>query len=156
MSSPSAVKSKKGPAEAFGTDEFVVLENGQRVRVLKWSVRKAMAMGKSLANVIQQVFAAIEKRGEEDVRIADVIGMMPEIMETCADELVFIIKESLHTETGPQLTEDQVYDTLTLEDFADVLGAIIQKNVTDKMLGKWGRLLQNLPLTSKSEPNLTS
>lgn len=146
----SKVKAK-GPASVFGEPEFVKIESGRMLRVEKWSVRKAMAMGKALSNILKRVFQMIESRGEKDFRLVDLIEAIPAIMESCSDELAFIVSESLRSDDGPDLERDEILDTFTLDDFADVLGAIIQKNITDRTLGKWSGLLQKLPLTAEKE-----
>ena len=142
---------EKSPSELFGAPEVVKTESGRVLRIEKWSVRKAMVMGKALSNILKQVFETVEKRGTEDFRVSDLIESVPSIMESCSDELAFIVSESLRSDDGPDLERDEILDTFTLDDFADVLGAIIQKNITDRTLGKWSGLLQKLPLTAEKE-----
>ena len=45
-------------------DHLVTLENGTKIRLSKWSVRKAMVMGASLAKVIGDIFSLIESQSK--------------------------------------------------------------------------------------------
>lgn len=135
--------------KAFGKDVVVTLSSGSKIRLGKWSVRKGMAMGASIARVIGEIVGLLEKKTSDtgEVQVADVIALMPTVMETCADELTFIIIESSTTPQGDQqLTKDDVLDRLTLDDFVDLLSSIIEMNITEKSMGKWKRLLTATPI----------
>lgn len=129
-------------------DYLVTLENGTKIRLSKWSVRKAMVMGASLAKVIGDIFSLIESKSDSgNVQVADIVAMIPQVLESCADELTFIIVESTTLSGGKQqLTKEQVLDDLSLDDFVDLLSSIIETNVTDQTMGKWKRLLKATPL----------
>lgn len=129
-------------------DHLVTLENGTKIRLSKWSVRKAMVMGASLAKVIGDIFSLIESKSDSgNVQVADIVAMIPQVLESCADELTFIIVESTTLSGGKQqLTKEQVLDDLSLDDFVDLLSSIIETNVTDQTMGKWKRLLKATPL----------
>ena len=129
-------------------DHLVTLENGTKIRLSKWSVRKAMVMGASLAKVIGDIFSLIESKSESgNVQVADIVAMIPQVLESCADELTFIIVESTTLSGGKQqLTKEQVLDDLSIDDFVDLLSSIIETNVTDQTMGKWKRLLKATPL----------
>lgn len=61
---PVAEKSEDSVVrKAFGSDPQVKLENGEIVRIPKWSVRKAIAMGDSIAEIVKQffTFASVEQ-----------------------------------------------------------------------------------------------
>lgn len=149
-----------GPTAVFGKDRVVSLECGRKVRVTKWSVRKAMAMAKALSDLLKKVFAFVEREHEAGgpggkIRAADVIAMIPTMIDECAKELSYVVAESLVTEDGkPQLSPDEVLDVLTVEDFGEVLGEIIELNINERMLGKWMRLFQNLPMVRAKEPSI--
>lgn len=144
-------KTIKGPSLVFDEPSVVTTEAGLRLRVEKWSVRKAMVMGKAISNILREIFSNIEGKGE-GFRVADMIEAVPSLMQSCSDELAFIVCQSLTTSDGPQLEPDDVLDTFTLDDFADVLGAIVEKNISGSTLGKWTGLFQRLPLrTTQTE-----
>lgn len=135
--------------KAFGKDVVVTLSNGSKIRLGKWSVRKGMAMGASIAKVIGEIVGLLEKKTSDtgEVQVADIISLIPTVMETCANELTFIIIESSTTPQGEkQLTKDDVLDRLTLDDFVDLLSSIIEMNITEKSMGKWKRLLTATPI----------
>jgi len=138
--------------KAFGSETVVNLEGGQKVRIRKWSVRKAMVMGATIARVVGEVFSLIEARstGEGTVNIGDIVAMIPQVLESCAEELIYIIVESTTLSDGTQqLTKDQVLDDLLIDDFVELLTTIIETNLTDKTMGKWKRLLNATPLVGK-------
>lgn len=149
----AAKKKARGPQEAFGADHVLDLECGRRVRITRWSVRKTMTMAKTLTSLMGKVFGAIEAKQDEakEVRAIDVIGMIPSMIDSCGHDLAYVVVESLTTEDGDlQITIDDVLDVFTIDDFAVVLDCIIQLNLSEKSLGKWGRLFQNLPMIRAS------
>ena len=131
----------------FDSDHIVELSTGSHVRVPRWSVRKAMSMSSTIAKIIERFFRKIEKAGDEDVGIADFISAIPMILEENASDLTFVVVESLTLPNGEQqLTDDQVLDDLNMDDFCDVLGAILERNMGEKSLGKWKGLLKKIPI----------
>lgn len=140
---PTTVKKPFNPS-----DILVTLENGSKIRINKWSVRKAMVMGASLAKVIGSVFSLIESKSDKgEIQIADIVSLIPQVLESCADELTYIIVESTTLPDGTeQVSKDDVLDKLSIDDFVDLLSSIIEANLTDKTMGKWKRLLRATPL----------
>lgn len=136
--------------KAFGKESVVTLENGDKIRIAKWSVRKAMVMGATIARVIGEVVGLIEAKSVGgQIQVADIVSMIPNVLDSCADELTFIIVESTTLPNGSQqITKEKVMDTLSLDDFVDLLSSIIETNLTDKTMGKWRRLLKATPLTN--------
>jgi hypothetical protein len=140
---PTTVKKPFNPS-----DTLVTLENGSKIRINKWSVRKAMVMGTSLAKVIGSVFSLIESKSDKgEIQISDIVSLIPQVLESCADELTYIIVESTTLPDGTeQVSKDDVLDKLSIDDFVDLLSSIIEANLTDKTMGKWKRLLRATPL----------
>jgi|SaaInlV_165m_DNA_1040744.scaffolds.fasta_scaffold12750_3 hypothetical protein len=134
--------------KAFGKDSIVTLEDGEKIRIKKWSVRKAMVMGSTLARVVGEVFSLIDSKSEGGtMQVGDIVAMIPQVLESCADELTYIIVESTTLSDGKQqITKDRVMDQLSLDDFVDLLSSVIETNLTEKTMGKWKRLLKATPL----------
>jgi mannose/fructose/N-acetylgalactosamine-specific phosphotransferase system component IIB len=134
--------------QAFGKDNIITLEDGSKVRIRKWSVRKAMVMGATLSRVIGEVFGLIDAKSVDgEIKVADVVAAIPKVLESCADELTYIIVESTTLGDGKQqITKEQVLDDMSLDDFVDLLSATIEMNLSDKTMGKWKRLLRATPL----------
>lgn len=139
---------QKALKKALGNERLVDLDNGDKIRVNKWSVRKAMVMGATIAKVIGHVVGLLDsKSADGSIQVGDIVSMIPEVMDSCADELTYIVIESTTLDNNTkQLTKDQLMDDLSLDDFIELLTVIMEVNFTESTMGKWKRLLKATPI----------
>ena len=139
---------QKALKKAMGNERLVDLDNGDKIRISKWSVRKAMVMGATIAKVIGHVVGLLDAKSDDgSIQIGDDVSMIPQVMDHCADELTYIVIESTTLEDHTkQLTKDQLLDDLTLDDFIELLSVIMEVNFTEATVGKWKRLLKATPI----------
>jgi len=87
-----------------------------------------------------------EEEAFNEADVGDFIVALPELMMRCADDLSIVIVESLTLQGGrQQLTKEQVFgdaeDALSIDEFPEVLQAIVETNLTEKTVKKWKNLL---------------
>lgn len=167
MPTATGKKGKKlGPVHtAFGIERQVELESGRSLVIPKWSVVKAIRMGESISGIMREFWALFERRMDDDgnveIDVKSIIEAIPELLHSCADDIATVMEESLTLKGGKkQLTKNQILgvdeedpDNLDLDEFPEVLGAIIERNITEKTVGKWkGLLMNSLGALTREEP----
>jgi len=137
--------------KALDTDDIISLSNGDRVRVPKWSVRKAITMSSTIAKIVERFFRQLEKKGSGDnVSIADFVAAIPAMLTDNMSDLTYVVVESLTLKTGEkQISEDKLLDDLVLDDFVEIIGAILDRNFGEDAMGKWKRVLKKIPILNQ-------
>lgn len=171
--SKQAVEEETSVKKAFASNPEVILSDGRVIQIPKWSVRKAISMGNSMASIANtfiglirsrpsgEYLKAIQEAQEKGLSDGDpgwpnpdnfagldlgtFIAAIPALLETCSEELTNIIYQSLFLDGGPQLSQEEVLDSLDIDDFADVLSEVLKRNVTKRTVKKWSNLLKGIP-----------
>ena len=135
--------------KTMDVDPTIQLSNGNRVRIPKWSIRKAIEMSSTIARIVERFFRHLEKKGSgaTEVSIADFVSAIPEMLTGNLSDLTYVIVESLTLPNGTkQIEEDQLLDTLDMDDFCELIAGILDRNFGEKSMGKWKKILKKIPI----------
>lgn len=132
----------------------VELESGRSFIVPKWSVKKMIDLGHVISGIVQKLFDILEANSSEDddlenIKVGTLLSALPHLVSEASTELATVIESSLTLPGGEkQITVDQILGTdetdsknLDLDEFPDILMAIVERNLTPKTVGKWKTLL---------------
>lgn len=135
--------------KTMDVDPTIQLSNGNRVRIPKWSIRKAIEMSSTIARIVERFFRNLEKNGDgsKEVSVADFIAAIPEMLTGNLSDLTYVIVESLTLPDGKkQIEEDALLDSLDMDDFCDLIGGILDRNFGENSMGKWKKIMKKIPM----------
>ena len=135
--------------KTMDVDPTIQLSNGNRVRIPKWSIRKAIEMSSTIARIVERFFRNLEKSGGDstEASLADFVSAIPEMLTGNLSDLTYVIVESLTLPDGKkQIDEDCLLDSLDMDDFCDLIAGILDRNFGENSLGKWKKILKKIPM----------
>lgn len=131
---------------AFGVEQQATLESGRSFLIPKWSPRKMIHLGESIARVVSSVMNLISREADDDgsVDTRQFIEAIPRVLSDSAEDFARIIEGSLTLKGGQkQITFSQIMgddedddENLSWDEFAELAITIVNVNLNPKTLGK--------------------
>lgn len=153
-------------AQAFAGEMHVNLDSGKKVRVMKWSVRKGIAMAQTLTELTDDLIRIVqtsqearykarvqeaEQGGEAppnpdqymNVGKDEILSALPSLLSVASERVATVVHESLKVGKAgtPQASMEEIMgeggeNPWTIEDFITVFKTIVEQNVTNKLIKK--------------------
>ena len=147
-----APKSVESVRTVFGVNSKVELENGRSIQIPKWGVLKIISLGETISAIVGDFMDVLQSEGLEadgEVEVKKILELLPHVLKRSANKLAELV-ESGTTLPGSvvQITKEEVLGTsedesvhCTIDDFLDILSAMIEKNLSEKTVGKFKSLM---------------